>query len=61
MTYISRYQQMFRYPYIIVVCKAAQLWAVIELYWAAYARRRHGNPDNKLYMRIYIWNWIILR
>ena len=38
---------MSRYPYIIVACKAAQLWAVIELYWAAYARRRHGNPDIK--------------
>ena len=36
---------MSRYPYIIIVCKAAQLWAVIELYRAACARRRHGNPD----------------
>ena len=37
---------MPRYPYITVACKAAQPWAVIELYRAACARRCHGNPDN---------------
>ena len=36
---------MPRYPHIAIACKAAQLWAVIELYRAVCARRRHGNPD----------------
>ena len=39
---------MPRYPHITVAYKAAQPWAVIELYRAAYARRRHGNPDINL-------------
>ena len=40
---------MPRYPHITVTCKTAQPWAVIELYRATYARRRHGNPD-KIYL-----------
>ena len=36
---------MPRYSHITIACKAAQSWAVIELYRAVCARRRHGNPD----------------
>ena len=40
---------MPRYPHITIACKAVQPWAVIELYRAACAHRRHGNPDILLY------------
>ena len=40
---------MPKYPHITIVCKAAQSWAVIKLYRAACARRRHGNPDKIYY------------
>ena len=45
---------MSRYSYITITYKTAQLWAVIELYQATYARRRHGNPDRRFIINIFL-------